>query len=132
MIRYSLSCAPFDTHANVSVLSAHGSLRIASASPWLDPCAGGTNARRARTRSAPDTRCTGESLMFSPLFLTAFVSPRGVCRYAGARRTDVWHPKSSSVRNSRRLLGEPHDGVADVHMHPLEPRAVRMRIEARF
>ena len=31
-----------------------------------------------------------------------------------------------------RLAGEPRGGVADVHMHPLEPRAVRMRIEARF
>src|SRR6478736_3327947 len=90
MIRYSLSCVLFDTHANVSVLSAHGSLRIASASRWLDACAGVTNAKSARARSAPDTRCTGESLMFSPLFLTAFVFPRGVCKYAGRGRAVVW------------------------------------------
>src|SRR5437899_11222976 len=73
MIRYSLSCVLFDTHAKVSVLSAHGSLRIASASRWLDACAGVTNARSARTRSAPDIRRLGESLMFSPLFRTAFL-----------------------------------------------------------
>src|SRR5437762_7105897 len=37
MMRYNLSCKPFDTQAYVSVLSAQGSLRIASASLWLDP-----------------------------------------------------------------------------------------------
>src|SRR5678816_2608941 len=37
-MRYSLSCWPFDTHAYVSVLSAHGSLSTDSASRWLDPC----------------------------------------------------------------------------------------------
>ena len=36
MTRYNLSCEPFDTHANVSVLSAHGSFRIARASRWLE------------------------------------------------------------------------------------------------
>src|ERR1043165_2833256 len=67
MIRNSLSCVPFETHANVSVLSAHGSLRTASASRWLDACAGMTTAKRARTSNAPDTRRMGESRMISPL-----------------------------------------------------------------
>src|ERR1700680_2540586 len=36
MIRCTLSCEPGATQAKVSVLSAQGSLRIASASRWLD------------------------------------------------------------------------------------------------
>jgi hypothetical protein len=31
-----------------------------------------------------------------------------------------------------RLPGEPLAGVADVHTHPAEPRAVRLAVTARF
>ena len=31
-----------------------------------------------------------------------------------------------------RLAGEPRGGVADVHLHPLEPRSLRLRLDARF
>ena len=31
-----------------------------------------------------------------------------------------------------RLAGEPGAGIADVHTHPLEPRSLRIRLEARF
>jgi hypothetical protein len=31
-----------------------------------------------------------------------------------------------------RLQGEPTDGVADLHTHPIEPRAVRLTLSKTF
>ena len=43
-----------------------------------------------------------------------------------ARASDVDYYYTS------RLAGEPRGGIADVHLHPLEPRARRLRLDARF
>src|ERR1051325_6137702 len=102
MIRNSLSCVPFETQANVSVLSAHGSLRTASASRWLDACAGMAAAKRARTSNAPDTRRRGESRMISPLVLycvlvalEVFTSTQRNRRWTYAAAARVLHGRNS-------------------------------------
>ncbi|HEV2720290.1 MAG TPA: TonB-dependent receptor [Thermoanaerobaculia bacterium] len=49
-----------------------------------------------------------------------------VLNLTNARASDVDYFYTS------RLAGEPRGGVADVHLHPLEPRALRLRLDARF
>jgi outer membrane receptor protein involved in Fe transport len=49
-----------------------------------------------------------------------------VFNLANARASDIDYFYPS------RLPGEPMEGVADIHTHPLEPRSVRASITASF
>lgn len=49
-----------------------------------------------------------------------------VLNLLGSRASDIQYFYSS------RLAGEPADGVADIHFHPVEPRQLRLGLERRF
>src|SRR5436190_781588 len=109
MIRYSLSCVPFDTQAKVSVLSAHGSLRIASASRWLDACAAPAIARSARTRSEPAIRRRGESRIrfsFGPycvLFFLEMVPGVVVSQHSGEGKANQYYLRGFNLDHGTDL-----------------------------
>src|SRR5436305_11472866 len=139
MIRKSLSCVPFDTQAKVSVLSAHGSLRIASASRWLDACAAPAIARSARTRSEPAIRRRGESRIrfsFVPycvlFFLEVLTSTRlvrgwtyGIQRDAANRCHAPFVIRPRSVARSVNWFAASDRGAK-------RPRVARKRLDIRL
>lgn len=47
---------------------------------------------------------------------------------------NVFDTKASDIDYfyASRLAGEPAEGVNDIHTHPVEPRAVRASVTARF
>ena len=45
---------------------------------------------------------------------------------------NLFNSKDHDIDYVSRLPGEPADGVADVHLHPVEPRLVRLYLTYKF
>ena len=105
-----MSCVAFDTHAKVSVLSAHGSLRIASASRWLDALVRSVVPIIAAAATPATMIALTAFFICAPPVCGKTISPLPVI---STREDREWIAHPLSLNRGRTGTGRPGDSPSD-------------------